>query len=99
MSEESLEVLRRIDDAFSRRDVEAIVAEHHPDAELNMLRSSVEGSYRGHDGIRQMYRELFELVPDFEVQIDHVNDYGDHVLTLGRQRGTMRGAGFDHVFA
>jgi hypothetical protein len=64
-----------------------------------MLRSSIEGPYRGHDGIRQMAEELFELVPDMDLQIDEVLDCGEKVVVIGTQRGTVRGAMFDRVLA
>jgi ketosteroid isomerase-like protein len=99
MSQENVETVQRVIEAMKRRDIDAVVAEHDPAVEFSMLRSSIEGPYRGHNGIRQMAEELFELVPDMDVQIDEVLDCGDKVIVVGTQRGTVRGAMFDRVLA
>jgi ketosteroid isomerase-like protein len=99
VSRENVEVVRRALDAFARRDLEAILAEHRPDVEIVVLRSAIEGPYRGHEGLRRMGAELRSWAPDFELRIDEIRDCGERVVVLGHQRGTVRDAPFDHVFA
>ncbi len=99
MSQENVEIVRRLNEAFGARDIETFVAGHHPNAEAVNLRSQIMGPYRGHDGLRRMVAETFETAPDFEIRIDEIRDCGNRVLVLGRQRGTVRGAPFDQLLA
>ena len=99
MSKENVEVVRRLNEAFDARDIEAFVAAHHPDAEVVVLRSQLVGPFRGHEGVRRMAAEAFDTAPDFEVRIDEIRDCGDRVLVLGRQRATVSGVPFDRVLA
>jgi ketosteroid isomerase-like protein len=98
MSQENVEIVRRVQDAFDAKDMDALVAMHHPDVELVVLRSEIEGPYRGHEGLRRMATEAFEA--DWKVRVDEIRDCGDRVLVLGRQGGTVRGVPpLDHVLA
>jgi ketosteroid isomerase-like protein len=64
MSQENVEVVRRVYDALSGRDFNTFRALHDPDIELTPLRP--EGAtYRGHDGVRRYWDELFDVFPDF----------------------------------
>jgi ketosteroid isomerase-like protein len=98
MSQENLEVVRRVNEAIEAKDMEALVAEHHPNVEIVVLRSEIEGPYRGHDGLRRMAADMFEA--DFGQRIDEVRELsGNRVLVLGRQHATVSGAPWEHVLA
>jgi ketosteroid isomerase-like protein len=98
MSQENLEVVRRVDEAIAAKDMEALVAEHHPNVEIVVLRSEIEGPYRGHDGLRRMATDMFEA--DFGQRIDEMRELsGDRVLVLGRQHATVSGAPWEHSLA
>jgi hypothetical protein len=97
MSQENVEVVRRANEAFDARDMDALLAEHHPEVEIVVLRSEIEGPYRGHEGLRRMTADNFEA--NVEVRIDEIRDCGDRVLLLGHQHATVRGARWDHVLA
>ena len=99
MSQDNVEIVRRLTEAFVARDIEAFVAGHKPNAEVRNLRSQIVGPYRGHAGIRRMAEETFEMATDFEIQIDEIRDCGTGVLLLGRQRGTVGGIPIDEVLA
>ena len=43
MSQENVEVVRRANEAFDARDMDALLAEHHPEVEIVVLRSEIEG--------------------------------------------------------
>jgi ketosteroid isomerase-like protein len=99
MSQENVEIVRRVNEAFDARDFDALLALHHPDVEIIVLRSAIEGPYRGHEGLRQMATEAFNTA-DLQLRIDEVRDCGnDRVLVLGHQHGTVGGIRFDHVLA
>jgi hypothetical protein len=97
MSQENVEVVRRVNAAFAARDMDAYLAEHHPNVEIVVLRSQIEGPYRGHGGLRRMLTEAFEA--DMELNFDEIRDCGDRVLVLGHQHATVRGVPFDHILA
>jgi hypothetical protein len=85
--------------AFADRNLEGFVALHHPDAEVIVLRSALEGPYQGHDGVRRLASEAFDTA-DLQLRIDEVRDCGDNrVLVLGHQHGSVGGVPFDHVLA
>ena len=50
--------------------------------------------YRGHDGVRQLWRETDEIVSEIHYEIVDVSELGDRVVAVGhiRIRGTESGA-------
>jgi ketosteroid isomerase-like protein len=96
---ENSEIVRRVHEAFNARDMEALLALHHPNVEVVVLRSEIEGPYRGHDGLRRMAAEIFELAPDFEMRIDEIREHGNRVLVLGHQHATVGGVATDRLLA
>jgi ketosteroid isomerase-like protein len=98
MSQENVEVVRRVNKAIEAQDMDALVAEHHPDVEIVVLRSEIEGPYRGHDGLRRMAADMFEA--NFGERIDEIRELsGNRVLVLGRQHATVSGAAWEHSLA
>src|SRR4029453_691558 len=98
MSQENVEVVRRVNEAIDAKDMEALVAEHHPDVEIVVLRSEIEGPYLGHDGLRRMAADMFDAY--FGRRIEERRELGgERVLVLGHQHATPRGARWEHVLA
>lgn len=98
MSRQNVQVVRRVNKAIEAKDMDALVAEHHPDVEIVVLRSEIEGPYRGHDGLRTMATDMFEA--DFGQRIDEMRELsGNRVLVLGRQHATVSGAPWEHSLA
>ena len=87
-----MEIVRRAYDALSRHDFNTFKALHDPDVELTPLRP--EGAtYRGHDGVRRYWDELFDVFPDFNVEIDDVREgRGSDVSSPRVSAGAGRGA-------
>jgi limonene-1,2-epoxide hydrolase len=97
MSQENVELVRSLNEAFAARDLDALVAAYHPNAEARNRRSQLVGPYKGHAGVRRMADETFDMAPDFEIRVDEVRDCGSRVLLVGRQRGTVGGVPIDEV--
>jgi ketosteroid isomerase-like protein len=95
MSQETVELTYRANDAFNRRDLEAFLELHDPDAELIPYERALEGlgPYRGHDDVRRWWAEALEILPDLTVELDEVRDLGDMTLVRGRLRGQGAGSG------
>jgi ketosteroid isomerase-like protein len=77
-----------LDDAWNRRDVEAVAELWDPDGVWHpALEEITEGrTYRGHAGVRQYYRDLAEFSEEGHTEYPEVRDLGDQVLALGRIR-------------
>jgi hypothetical protein len=67
ISQENVELLYRAYDAFNGRDLDAFLALIDPEVELTTRIMELEGgsNYRGHDGVREWWRALFAVFPDF----------------------------------
>ena len=89
--EESIEVVRRTLDAYSRRDVETLRALSDPDVELDWSasRGSLAGVYRGFDEAVRFYAEYYETFDETVVEPVHLVAAGDSVVVpnVARQRG------------
>ena len=97
MSQENVELVYRAYAAFNRRDLDAALALHDPDVEIEPLLGAALGTtYRGHDGLRKWWEELLSAFPDFSAEPLEVRDLGDLVLGALHVRG--HGAGSDVQF-
>ena len=93
MSQENVERLYRAYDAFNRRDLDAYLALIDPEVELTPRIMELEGGsyYRGHDGVREWWRTLFAVFPDFSTEILEVRDLGDSlIVSPARPRSRRR---------
>jgi len=95
MSQENVELTYLASDAFNRRDLEALLALADPDVEAYPRIVELEGGgpYRGHDGLRNWWKDVFDIIPDLTHEIEEVRDIADVTVARIRQRG--RGAGSD----
>ena len=95
MSQENVEAFKRGTEAANRRDLEAALEEFDPEVEWHSaLQQSLTGEatlYRGHEGIRALYRDLDVLVDKAQWEYSEIRDLGDRVVGIGRFR--MRGKG------
>jgi len=42
--------------------------------------------YRGHDGIREMFRGFYDAVDEIHVEYSEIRDLADRVMGIGRAR-------------
>jgi ketosteroid isomerase-like protein len=94
MSQENVEVFKRAFDAINRGDAGALVAELDPAVEWHgailMAMGGTQTVYRGHEGVREWLRDLYETLSDFQVEYPEIRDLGDRTVAIGRVRA--RGA-------
>ena len=94
MSEENVEIMRAVIDAFSRRDVEALTALLATDVEIVPIRAALEGTvYSGPDAVAEWYGAVDESWEELTAKIDEMRDGGDSVLGFGRLQGRGRESG------
>jgi ketosteroid isomerase-like protein len=94
VSQENVEIVQRYLDHWNETG-DALWAEIDPDAVFVIDPNSfVAGTYRGHEGIRKLFRLTDEVFAQFGYEVDDMVDAGDSVLALGRirARGLQSGA-------
>ena len=91
MSQENIEAHRRAIDAFNQRDLDTLMELADEGVVVESRIAAVEGGYSGRAGVRRWCQNLFEMIPDFEVEAEDVRDLGD--VTLARVRVRGHGAG------
>ena len=86
MSEENVEIARKVIDAGNRRDPEAILQYSDPEIELqSAIIGGAEGNtYRGHQGIRDWMAESDAAFEELRMEPEEFRDLGDDVLMIGR---------------
>ena len=88
-----VELARTTFAALNRGDTEAFLQAFAPDAEWWPLRSSTEGPYRGHDGIRAWLDDTAETFEHFQAELEDVRDGDDVAVAFGRLSVKGRGSG------
>ena len=97
MSQENVELARRALDAVSRRALDALLALMDPDVVAVPRILAVEGgALHGHDGIREWWRSIFGVFPDFDVEVVEIREVGN--VTISNVRAHGRGEGSDTPF-
>ena len=88
MSQENVELVHRVTDAFNRRDLDAFLALMDEDVEASPRFGAMQGGYHGHEETRRMWTDLLGVFPDFSLEFHEVHDIGENVtLAAGRARG------------
>jgi len=96
MSQQNVELYHRCIDAFNRRDLDSLLALMDDDVEAVSRLEAIEGSLKGHGGVRRWWDSWFDVWPDYRIEIVEVRDFGD--VTLARLRAFGHGAGSDVPF-
>jgi ketosteroid isomerase-like protein len=98
MSQENVEVVRRIYEAWIARDYETVVSAYdaeirlNPDPEASWV--GMDENYLGHEGVRRYLRAVYEAFEDYRPEIEQIIDVGQgRVLTLAVEHGRGRGSG------
>ena len=88
--------IRALYDAAAREDVEGVVAHLAPEYEFYPETDSpMEAAYRGHEGARRYFAEMFEAWEILNFDVQRLVDVGDSVLALFRMRNRGRGSGIE----
>jgi ketosteroid isomerase-like protein len=107
MSQENVEVVLSMTEAFQRRDREALERSFDPlDPEVEWDASrladvvpDIAGVFQGHDGVRDFWRRWLTAWRDLRFDIQEVLDAGDEVVSLiHNQRMWGRHSGIEVKF-
>ena len=99
MSQQSVEIVRRVVDAVNRRDVATLDSLWSEEGEFNSRLAASEGHvFRGRQGIREYFAWLDEAFSEFRSEVEEAIDGGqDRVVALLRAsvRGKASGVPLD----
>jgi ketosteroid isomerase-like protein len=88
-------------EAWSRRDVDALMEVVHPDSEARPILGANIGTgvYHGRDGLREWFRDLHQEWETFETHVTRIEERGERaLLTLQvHARGRASGVVIDSV--
>ena len=95
MSQENVELHRRAGVAYNAHDLEAFIAYFDPSIEFHSAFAALRGGvYRGHDGVREYFRDLEDAWGDeIRGEVEAFFDLGEDTLAFyvlygrGRQSG------------
>ena len=95
ISQESVEIVKRLLDAINRRDLNVVDEFATPDVEfVPALEGSVEGqAYRGREGWESYLAEIEDTWEVLRIFGAEFRDLDDRVLVLGRAEGRGKGSG------
>jgi ketosteroid isomerase-like protein len=92
MSQENVELVRRLLEMFAKREHEAVFAFYAPDIEWDARNfnapgfTDLVGVYRGHEGVRTYWRRWLEAWKDLDFEVQDVLDADDEVVALIRNQ-------------
>ena len=104
MSEENVERFKRGIEAYNRQDADALI--ELMDAEVEWYPAILVGLggqaavFRGHDGIRELLREIDQTLAEIHVEVSEIRDLGDRIFATGllRTRGKTSGVETESPF-
>ena len=100
MSEENVEIVRRLYEALSNRDAETVFSLYDPEVVWDGSGhpwSPLMGEtlFYGHEGIRKFSRLYYEAWEDLEDNLEELIDAGDRVVSLSTIRARGRQSGIE----
>jgi ketosteroid isomerase-like protein len=99
MSQEDVQAFTRCAEAFRRRDIDAVLEELDAAVEwhdaLPMLLGGERTVFRGHEGVRELQRELWDALDEIQAEFAEIRDLGDRIVATGRLRTRGRGSGIE----
>ncbi len=94
MSQQNVETVKRLVEAFNDRDVDGFAETTTPDFEWITSMAAVEGEvFRGREGIDTYFAHMRDAWEEFLALTDGYQDLGDRVLWRGRLQGRGLGSG------
>lgn len=105
MSQQNVEIVRRVIDAWNRDEQETVIRFLDPDVVFDATRRLINPrTYTGMEGMRAMLADRDEVWEEFRTEPDEFVDAGDRVVVIGRWAGKGKGSGIEvqqpvaHVF-
>ena len=84
MSQENMEIVRRWNDAYNRRDFETLIELTDPDLEFRSVFVGMESVFRGYDGLCEYFDGIESAYARFQIPPERFFDAGAAVLVQCR---------------
>jgi ketosteroid isomerase-like protein len=98
MSQENVELVRRFEESWARRDLDGALECVHDELEFDWSDSMgpFVGTYRGRDGFTRFWTDMLEAWETFSPEMVEVFECGpDRLITLDVVRARGKGSGVD----
>jgi ketosteroid isomerase-like protein len=99
MSQENVEIVRRLIEAWGRGDYSGAFDSIDPEIEVNAaLQMDLDGTYRGHAGLADLMATFWAAFEGQRIEIEEAIAAGSHEVVLGVRfsgRGKRSGVGID----
>jgi ketosteroid isomerase-like protein len=94
MSEQNVELHRKLADAFNARDIDTFIALSDPNSEYHPVLSALGTAvYHGHDGLRSWFGQLDDAWEALRTEPEAYFDLGEQTLAFGVTHGRGRHSG------
>ena len=93
MSEENVEIVRRMYDAYHGGDADGALAQFTPDVRVDFSGRLGGRISRGREELRDQITEWAGTFEDYREEIEEMRDLGALVLVVATQRGRGKGSG------
>jgi ketosteroid isomerase-like protein len=92
MSQENVEIVRRVYAAANRGDLDTANSYVHPEIEFHTYAQSPEaGVYRGKEEVLKYNEDLVEQFESIRFEVEELLDAGDRVVVVTTQRAVPKG--------
>jgi ketosteroid isomerase-like protein len=82
--EQNIQLVERFFETLVSRDIDGWLECFHPTVEFVLPRNLLEGgSYRGFDGVRRAWADIFETWDDYRYEQADIRAFDDYVVSLG----------------
>ncbi len=96
MSQENVEIVRRLIEAWNSNEQGEAIAILDPGVVIDATRRRVNPkTYAGRQGMRRMLADTHEVWQEFRMEPDEVLDAGDRVVAIGRWVGKGKDSGIE----
>jgi len=93
MSQENVEIVRRMYEAYHGGDADGALAYFADDVVADHSRRLGGGIGHGREGLRRIITEWVGTFEDFSDEVDEIRDLGRFVYVVATQRGRGKGSG------
>ena len=102
MSDQNVEIARRMLDAFGRRDINSVLESMDPEvsffAPTAVYADRSNHLYRGHDGIREYFEDVERVWEELRLGPEEYRESEDSVVAIGTVKGLLKnGDSFESV--
>jgi ketosteroid isomerase-like protein len=96
MSDQTVQVVRAVTDAFARGDLETVFAAVAPEIEWDFTHTDQwpeQKIYRGYESVLEFFRAWTEEWDDYRFEVEEIIDAGDQAVAVVHDEGRGRRSG------